>query len=141
MIDRTWGEEYRTTVVCIDAWDDNIPTGRFYNPYQPEGRSFHGIVQFLQEMELALDDMDFPRSYTVLRNFSVPNSIPADSALSQRQTGNLATFAVRILFRQNVTWQGSISWLESRQEQTFRSALELILLMQNAMNEALAEKN
>ncbi len=138
MIERCWGEDYRTTVVCIDSWEEDVPSGRFYNPSQPEGRSFHGMVQFLQEMEQALDAMDFPRSFTALRTFAVPPEAAADPALTQRETGELATFAVRILFRQNVTWQGSISWLEGKMEQTFRSALELILLISSAMTEKLA---
>jgi hypothetical protein len=38
-----------------------------------------------------------------------------------------------VLFRQNASWQGSITWMEGKQEQSFRSALELIFLMNSAL--------
>ena len=47
--------------------------------------------------------------------------------------GDKATFAVKILFRQNASWQGSITWLDGKMEQSFRSVFELILLMDNAL--------
>ena len=47
--------------------------------------------------------------------------------------GELATFAVRVLFRQNTSWQGSITWCEGKREEPFRSVLELILLMSTAL--------
>lgn len=44
-----------------------------------------------------------------------------------------ATFAVRILFRENATWQGMVSWKEKRCQVKFRSFMELLLLMQEAV--------
>ncbi len=133
MIKRTWGEEFRTTMVCIDSWQEGIPAGRIYNAYLPQGRRFHGVMQFLQEMEQILEQMDFPRSFTATRSFCTIPSIPADSPMAQEPGGKLATFALRILFRQNVSWQGSVTWLEGKQEQSFRSVLELMLLVNNAL--------
>lgn len=43
-----------------------------------------------------------------------------------------ATFVVRILFRRNATWQGTICWKEKRCQVSFRSFLEMLLLMQDA---------
>lgn len=43
------------------------------------------------------------------------------------------TFVVNILCRQNATWQGSIKWIEGGIEKKFRSTLELIKLMDEAM--------
>lgn len=40
---------------------------------------------------------------------------------------------MRILFRQNASWQGSVLWREGGQEERFRSALELVLLMDSAL--------
>lgn len=34
-------------------------------------------------------------------------------------------FYIRVLFRQNATWQGSVEWPEGRRRVNFRSALEL----------------
>lgn len=47
----------------------------------------------------------------------------------------LATFYVRILFRQNASWQGTVLWSEGSQEERFRSALELALLLDSALEQ------
>ena len=49
------------------------------------------------------------------------------------QKGKKATFLIRILFRQHASWQGSVTWLEGGGEQTFRSVMELIHLMDSAL--------
>ena len=49
------------------------------------------------------------------------------------RTGAKATFVVRVLFRQHTSWQGSVAWLEGHNEETFRSVLELVMLMDSAL--------
>ena len=133
---RVWGNEYRTTLVCVDTYDRNETTGRLYNPYFPEGETFQSLIDFLRKMERLLDSMQFPQPFTENRAFGVlaaePAGRPADSEIREGKRG---TFAVRVIFRQNASWQGSITWLEKRQEQSFRSALELIFLMDNALSQ------
>lgn len=131
---RTWGEEFRVTTVCIDTYSNTVPTGRFYNACLPEGRRFQSLAQFLQEMEHILDTTDFPKAFSEVRTFAPPAPTPRQACPTQQQTGKLATFAIRILFRQNMSWQGTVTWLEGQQEQSFRSVLELILLICNALS-------
>ncbi len=45
-----------------------------------------------------------------------------------------ATFVIQIQCRQNATWQGQIVWTEKKQTQQFRSELELIKLMESALD-------
>ena len=47
---------------------------------------------------------------------------------------NTGTFIVKILERQNATWQGKITWVEEQKEQYFRSALELLKLIDGALD-------
>jgi hypothetical protein len=49
------------------------------------------------------------------------------------------TFVVQILNRQNATWQGVITWTEGRQTQSFRSALEMIKLIDSALADECGE--
>ena len=49
------------------------------------------------------------------------------------EAGEKATFVVHVQFRQNATWQGTIQWIESKKTQKFRSTLELIRLMDEAL--------
>ena len=52
-------------------------------------------------------------------------------------TGELETFVIRIMNTQNATWQGTVTWTDGKKEVAFRSALELIKLMDSAMDESL----
>ena len=134
MIHQGLGEEYRATLVCIDSYQKGVPKGRFYNPYMSGEQPFQSLTQFLQGMESILEKMDFPKAFTATRTFA-PLPQPSDNLPpGQCQPGAEATFLVRILFRQNASWQGSITWLEGKQEQSFRSVLELILLMGSALD-------
>ena len=51
--------------------------------------------------------------------------------------GNISnqSFVVEIKSRENHTWQGSITWVEAQQKENFRSALELIRLMDSALGD------
>ena len=54
---------------------------------------------------------------------------------SKNLVGHKASFIVRVTSRQNATWQGSISWTERGVTKHFRSALELIKLIDSALDE------
>jgi hypothetical protein len=86
-------------------------------------------------MEDQLDAMKFPMSFTAARNFSTPVERTAATNSVQPGDGKLATFAVRVLFRQNASWQGSVFWIEGGKEEHFRSVLELLLLIDGALRE------
>lgn len=47
-----------------------------------------------------------------------------------------STFVVQIQLRQNDTWQGSLQWIEQNQNSKFNSALELLTLMHQALDES-----
>ncbi len=51
-------------------------------------------------------------------------------------TVNTNVFLVRIQFRQNASWQGTIQWLDSEKTRTFRSFLEMTMLIQEALDKA-----
>ena len=44
------------------------------------------------------------------------------------------TFIVKILNNQHSTWQGSVHWVEENVTQKFRSALELLKLIDGALD-------
>ena len=118
----------------MDSYENGVFCGRFYNPYVKEGQQFHSLVDFLLKMEKTLDEIHFPQSFTAVRNFAPrPEFQQNRPPEPERQVGKAATFMLRVLFRQNASWQGSLLWTEGRQEQSFRSVLELILLMDNAL--------
>ena len=131
------GELNRTLMIYIDSYDNNIPVGRFHIASDSEAQSFYGLSQLLISINNILDRENFPQAFSELRKFHSPlkhndSSITVTPPLK----GAAATFSVRILFRQNASWQGSVKWIEGGQEEYFRSVLELIILMDDALNYA-----
>ena len=49
------------------------------------------------------------------------------------------TFEVSVLFTRNATWQGRIHWAEKNRGQNFRSVLEMLRLMDEALVEVSEE--
>ena len=50
--------------------------------------------------------------------------------------GNKGTFIVKIINKQNSTWQGAITWVEQQKTEHFRSALEMIKMIDGALDGA-----
>lgn len=108
--ERLRGEEYRTTVVCIDSYENAVPSGRLYNPYLKGGKSFQSTTQLLSEIERLLDRMNFPAAFTATRMFSAPAGYGAGPPPISCESGTTATFAVKILFRQHASWPSPTRW-------------------------------
>ena len=130
---RQWGNEYRTTRVCVDSYENQVPVGRICNLFYPDEIPFHGVMDFIKKIEAMLDQMNFPQAFSSVRTFAkspvMDSRTPQDGKASK---GAVATFSLRVLFRQNTSWQGSVAWLEGKREESFRSVLELLLLMDSA---------
>lgn len=126
------GEAYRKIQLCVDSYENGVLKGRYY--MKTGDGAFESIAQFLTDVESVFDTINFPQAYMAKRSFS---STPAPGAGERPEpgprTGELGTFVIRILFRQHTSWQGSVTWVEEDREQTFRSVLELILLIDGAL--------
>lgn len=136
MLESAWCGEVQRTLICVDSYTDGVLKGRICNSGR-EPTAFESLSQFLLQMEMLLDELQRPQSYTETRRF------PTDILYTDRpksafgvRKGACATFEVKVIFRRHTSWQGTITWKEKRQEQSFRSVLELILLMDSALRES-----
>jgi len=108
-------------LVCVDSMENGSTSGRFYPGSLDDERSFRNLNQFLVNMDRIMDG-DGCAAAPV-----------AGNAGTVWRTGKIATFKVRVMFRQNESWQGSVMWLETRHEEKFRSALELLSIFRQAL--------
>lgn len=132
---KVWGEPYRTSMICVDHYHQGILSGRFYHPYLTTGQKFHSLMELLLMIESVLEEMQFPQSFTGPLEGVIPEQMSLwTEADAKTKPGKLATFTVRILFRQNASWQGTLSWVDHQMENRFRSVLELIFLMNSALS-------
>ncbi|MBP3684427.1 MAG: hypothetical protein J6J12_05635 [Oscillospiraceae bacterium] len=133
MIPKLWVQENRKHLVCVDSYTDGVLKGRFFDLFQEVG-SFDSLSQFLIRMEEILDGRQEPQSYTEARTFSsFLETAEWGETTSLSRRGNRATFELQILFRQHSSWQGVLIWRETGMEHSFRSVLELVILMDSAL--------
>ena len=130
-------------VLCVDRADGGILSGRLYHSYDPEPEHFSDLVQATILMERLYDELRFPFAGTERRSF-VPESaqgrggqerkkLMSDASLLSRH-GDIGTFIVRVQHRQNSSWQGRITWMEQDKTLAFRSAWELLKLIEDAVD-------
>ena len=131
------------TQICVDSVQDGEPSGFLYNP---ERIAFLGYLSLINVMDRFFDRMQCPQAYYQYRAWQAKKSdqrqpekevtqFMAEEALHSKN-GEKATFTIQVQFRQNATWQGTIAWMENKKIQQFRSALEMIKLMDNALAES-----
>lgn len=128
--------------IGVDSYAEKSVAGRLWHGCRGEA-SFTNLMQLLLLIDKILEDQGFPEAQLDCKRFARPEtlacSLPTETAEPGKPTcGALASFRLKILFRQNASWQGIVTWTESRQEQSFRSALELIMLLDNALTHATA---
>lgn len=135
MIQKLWISDMRKIIVCVDAYDDGIMKGRFYHAYQ-DVYYFESLSQFLMKTEQVLEQMQEPQAYTSKRAFGYVQ-IPQEKTPppAQFRKGIKATFELQVLFRQHSSWQGLVRWKDRQEEESFRSVLELVLLMDSALRD------
>ena len=136
MREKQLGAEYWVTMVCIDSYENSVPRGRFFNPFLESPQEFNSLAEFLVMMECTLDAMQLPQAYAASRTFGPSPVYFPGEPVKMINRGDKSTFSLSIRYRQHNSWQGTLSWLESGKKQSFRSVLELIILMDSAMRES-----
>lgn len=133
MLQQVWTNANRKMMVCVDSYQEKVLKGRLYNAYY-EMDEFGSLMEFLTGVETILEEQQIPQSYTNLRKFTevIPGG-ESTAAHTRIRKGTVATFEVKVLFRQHSSWQGVVLWKDRGTEQPFRSVLELVLLMDSAL--------
>lgn len=126
-----WNQQ--SILICIDSYENGVPQGLIYLPGQ-QAQGFDSLSQLLLRTEQLLDLTGLLQSFTIPRSFAAAGPLPeAPREANDLTRGRLATFQMRVLFRQHASWQGELQWLESGEHQSFRSVLELVSLMDSAL--------
>ena len=143
-------------VICIDTNVGGRETGRLYSCYSREPAAFDDPYQLLLMMDEVMESINYPQASVALRDYStrgegkrrekqteetghrdradrrrkVPDKVMEQTELLDFR-GGIATYAVRIQYRQYATWQGELVWLEKNLARGFNSELEMLKLMDN----------
>lgn len=126
-------DQYRISKICVDSYEDRVLKGRLYNSFSQTPIFFNSTMEFLLQMENLMNKTECPEPFSKVRIFQqiqAPSSEPARE--SKEYPDAVCTFMIRVLFRQNTSWQGRITWMNENREECFRSVLELLLLIDSA---------
>lgn len=130
-------------LICVNSHGDGKMGGYLYNQFLPERFVFHDVVQLIEEMDNIFNTISFPQAFLSTRTFGDKKTIkspfqkegvrymPQKDMINEQ--GKKGTFMVSVQFRQNATWQGTIVWMDEEKKQHFRSALEMLKLMDEAL--------
>lgn len=129
---------FTVTEVYVKHIDNSSFSGLVLHPLENMTWQFNDIVSLMRIFETFFSSFEFPQATHQLRGFSnnkYKNQRGLD-ALNDLTTNEIAdgkpTFVVKIQYRQNASWQGTITWVDKNIEKNFRSCLELIKLMDEA---------
>ena len=118
-------------VITVATYDRKCIQGTIMDPLLDERWSFSGTEQLFRLMSAWLNpDWDMADQ--------TPLPDPLACHLAQDTVAKhtpQARFYLQVLFEQNSTWQGTLRWVEKNRMVQFRSALELIRLMDSALSE------
>ena len=143
-----------TARICIDKYEIGDWSGRIYTRLNREPIEFANVGEMLKCLEMFWNTIGFPKESTISRSFIeqqvINESIVKVSHLEDgekdkikvelsetdmdKKNGKQDTFIVRIKYRQNATWQGNVTWAEENKTVPFRSALELLKLLDSTQS-------
>lgn len=130
-------EDMRSCIIRVERYDNKNPEGTFYNLYYGAEVPFENLTRLLLLMEELMDELDCPQASMKSKRFGIEQKTSERYNISRQIAGRpqeaLATFKVKVLFRQGASWQGKVEWVEEGMETSFRSALELVKLMDSAL--------
>lgn len=134
-------------LISLDLTGTTGLTGRLYSGFYRKVYPFESETEMLLAMDGLCDSMQFPQAAFKSRSFETKYTKVLvrkvedfmDPEIQTTAKEDKATFLVHIKFRQNATWQGSITWVEKEKTQNFRSALEMLKLMDEARHPAVRE--
>lgn len=136
-----------SVIVHLNSTRQEEMKGSVYCEYLKKIFHFNSEGEMLDAMDDLFDCIAFPQAIFETRNFTNKKNRQiikkADDFLEESMKELLqnkkTTFVVNVQYRQNATWQGTITWVEQGRVQHFRSALEMLKLMEQANNQGATE--
>lgn len=130
-------------LVCVTSYFEGEIRGTIYNDYYEKQISFMSTTELINSLESLYNSLSFPQKFMETRSFGVnrigrkKKKVSETDVMQNESTSNegIANFSIHVKFRMNADWQGEIRWIEKGISQSFNSTLEMIKLMDSALNQ------
>lgn len=131
-------------VLCVGQNGSGTVEGHLYHAYSREGIPFRGYEEIIRIAEELFNALGFPhmgtsdrdihgRTHNYQRKEGMAR-VMKDGELLEKH-GDMGTFVIRVQHRQHSSWQGRVTYLEEDRTVYFRSALELIKIIDGTLDE------
>jgi len=138
-----------TMIAEIVYYEGGMIKGELFSRYLEAPYKFTSLIRMIYKMEEIFDSMKFPGAFMSPRTFGGKKGHAKKGGLEKKEAmkenadivvkndarGSKCTFEISVRYRQNATWQGQILWVEKNLQQSFRSVLEMLKLMDEALTE------
>lgn len=132
-------------VICVEQKSSKDMQGKFYHAYSRQAIAFDSAEQLILQMDRFFNQLRYPFPATKervfqkyetrgIKNMAKMKKVVDDKKLLE-QHGDAGTFIVRVRYRQNSSWQGDVTWVEENKTLNFRSALELLKMIDSAIGD------
>lgn len=128
--------------------EDKDLSGFLYNEYYGFALDFKNMGEMLSSLDELFNYVNFPMATHEKRSFQKSNKksgklLPANlrTVSNERKEGKSPTFILHVQFRQNATWQGTLTWIAENKVKRFRSELELIHLLTVAVEKEICKNS
>lgn len=115
--------------VAVDRYDDYEISGSLAHSRAKRKLQVGSTIELMLQLESLLEKT------AGLPAESSRQMICYQTLDAYRGSGRRATFLIRLLFQENHTWQGIITWVDNQKSLEFRSFLEMVLLMDGVLND------
>lgn len=139
-------------LIKVEGYTGGVIAGLLYNPYLDVSYRFKDVVDFTDKLDAMFDELSFPQAAMSYRSFDAAKAKKKKAGKGAAQAPpakeveaqpvdkkeklnpqDSDVFIVHVQFRQNATWQGTIKWAGENEEKRFRSTLELLKIMDSAL--------
>ena len=144
-------EKYMYLSISILSYENENLIGQLSCPYLKNSVQFNDLTQLILIMDQIMQDCHIPKCDVRYRTFCMKRQ-KIVSPLEYKNQNDLIneeslktsfmnlentqnSFLVEIMYRQNYSWQGKMTWIQENKTKMFRSALELMHILYSTLDE------
>ena len=136
------GSRARDFILKLNSYCNRTVQGEITHVSSGQLFHFRSLLGMAFLIDERLEELGLPQRSVEMRSWQHPDLVKKEEVILADNTSDIESlkqvggseFLVRVLFRQNASWQGEVHWLDTNEKKYFRSFLELILLLQEAMD-------
>lgn len=136
--------------IALLSYENGVLCGHLHSPVLKKSIQFHNLTELILIMDQIMKDLNIPEYDERYHHVIIKNQLlDVELDYQELKQNNFEKylnrslmylkkskdiFMVKVMYRQNNTWQGKITWLRTNKTRFFRSALELVELIYSVID-------